>query len=119
MGHTVYPMRWVIYDKIRQFEKLIKGLRNPEKRHAQELLDHVYKNISAITYSNPLPVDVETNMVYSMLIGEKKKKRIGIEDSTILAFSNLVHAKREVRTNEGEINRLLFGKRQNSTMDKD
>jgi hypothetical protein len=109
MGHTIHPMRWIIYDKMQQLKKLAKGLREPEKSIANALISHVYQNISAVSYANPLPQDVENNMVYSMLIQEKKNKKIGIDDFALLIFSLMVIYKLNKINNpdERDIHRLL------------
>jgi hypothetical protein len=107
MGHTVYPMRWVIYDKMQQLKKLTKALREPERTVALSLVNHVYQNISAISYANPLPNEIENNMLFSMLIQEKKG--IDVDDFTILIFSLMVVYKRNKLNNPDERNlhRLL------------
>jgi hypothetical protein len=109
MGHTVYPIRWIIYDKIDQMKKLVKGLREPEKRIAEELLDHVFQNISAINYANPLPLEIENNMIFSMLLQEKKKGDVLIDDLTLMLFSLMIMYKENQlkKPNESDIHRLL------------
>ena len=109
MGHTVYPMRWVIYDKMAQMKKLVKVLREPEKQIAEELLDNVFQNISTITYANPLPKEIENNMIFSMLLQEKKKGNAVIDDLTLLFFSILIKCKekQEKYPHESNIYRLL------------
>ena len=67
MGHTVYPMRWVVYDKISELKRLCKGLREPEKTAAQSHFFHVYQNISALSYANPQPSEIEDNMLFIIL----------------------------------------------------
>jgi|SRR3989338_8737736 len=93
MGHTVIPMRWVIYDKITQLRKLAKALREPERSIANSLLYHVHQNISAITYANPLPSEIENNMIFAMLVQEKMKKDYEIENLTLLCFAMMVEHK--------------------------
>jgi hypothetical protein len=112
MGHTVYPMRWVIYDKISQMKKLVKGLRNPEKQVAEDLLDHVFQNISAISYANPLPSEIENSLLFSMLLQEKKKKDVSLDDLTLLIFSLMISYKqgKKKNPNENNIHRLLRSK---------
>ena len=109
MGHTVSPMRWKIYDKIEGMKKLVKCLREPEKSIALELIEHVYQNISTITYANPLPKDIEENMIFSMLLQEKRKKDVkSIDDLTLLIFSLIInHSKNSSPKNESDIYRLL------------
>jgi hypothetical protein len=113
MGHTVYPMRWVIYDKLAKLKKLVRGLRNPEKKIAIELLNHVYQNISTISYANPLPKEIETNIVFSMLLQEKKKGDLDIENLTLQLFSLIINHKKQKPKNPSESNiyRLLRSKR--------
>lgn len=94
MGHTVYPMRMVIYNKISEMKKIVKALREPEKGIAEELLEHVFQNISAITYANPLPKDIENNMIFLMLLHEKRKDCVAIDDLTLLIFSLLIRHKK-------------------------
>ena len=100
MGHTVYPMRLIIYDKMQQLKKLAKGLREPEKTTALSLINHVYQNISAISYANPLPNEIENNMIFSMLIQEKIKTNKDIDNLTLLCFSLMVKNKLEKIENE-------------------
>lgn len=109
MGHTVYPMRWIIYDKMQQLRKLTKALREPERTIALSLINHVYQNISAISYANPLPHEIENNMIYSMLIQEKKNKDANIDDFTLYIFSLMVFYKINKINNPDErnLNRLL------------
>jgi len=90
MGHTVYPMRWVIYDKIQQLRKLCRALREPEKTRALSLVNYIYQNISAIIYANPLPNEIENNILFSILIEEKKKRDIDLDDFTLFIFSLMI-----------------------------
>jgi len=109
MGHTVYPMRYVIYDKMGQLKKFAKALREPERSCALSLINHVYQNISAITYVNPYPHEIEDNMIYSMLVQEKHKNMLEIEDLTLYLFSLMVFFKVNQLKNPDErnLNRLL------------
>jgi hypothetical protein len=116
MGHTVYPMRYLIYDKINSFRKVCNGLREPEKSIAQSLIIHLYQNISSISYANPLPNEIENNMLFSILLQEKKKKNVvNIDDLTFLVFSIIVNYKKKKNNeknkihypNERNLNRLL------------
>ncbi|MEK6984371.1 MAG: hypothetical protein AABX33_07390 [Nanoarchaeota archaeon] len=94
MGHTIYPMRWVIYDKIQQFKKLAKALREPERSIANSLIYHIHQNISAISYSNPLPSEIENNIIFSMLIQEKlKNPNLYIDDLTLACFAMMIEHK--------------------------
>ena len=113
MGHTVYPMRYVIYDKLQQFKKLCKGLREPERTIAISFINHVYKNISAISYANPLPYEIENNIIFSMLIQEKRKNDIGLDNFTVLVFSLMLVYKFNKLNNPDErnIHRLLQRKK--------
>ena len=95
MGHTVHPMRWVVYSKLNQLRKLCKGLREPEKSIAESLLIHVHKNISALNYANPLPREIENNMLFLMLMEEKKRRGLIIDDHTLLVFSIMVRGLKE------------------------
>ena len=95
MGHTIYPMRWIIYEKMAMLKKFSKGLREPEKKIADELISHVYKNISTINYANPIPKDIENNMIFSILLQEKSKGDNSIDDLTLLFFSLLIRHKRK------------------------
>ena len=109
MGHTVYPMRWVIYDKMQQLRKLCKALREPERTAALGLVNHIYQNISAISYANPLPNEIENNLIYSMLLQEKRNKDADIDDFTLYVFSLTVIYKANKLNNPDERNlhRLL------------
>ena len=113
MGHTVYPMRWIIYEKISQMKKLVKGLREPEKQIAIDLLQHVFQNISTISYANPLPHEIENSMIFSVLLQEKKKGGLAIDDLTLLLFSLIITYKenQSKNPNESDIHRLLRPKR--------
>ena len=94
MGHTVYPMRWVIYDKLQQLRKLAKALREPERSIANSLIYHVHQNISAISYANPLPSEIENNMIFSMLIQEKMKNPdVDLENLTLKLFAMMINKK--------------------------
>jgi len=130
MGHTVYPMRWVVYDKIAQLRKLSKGLREPERTAAESLIYHIYQNISTITYANPMPAEIEENMVFVMLLQEKLKGGSGIDDLTLLLFSLIVihrcnslnKPNKPDRLNSHDDwnpHRLLQRLEHNSTLDKD
>jgi hypothetical protein len=110
MGHTVHPMRWVIYNKMSQFKRLVKSLREPERSIGNELIENVYQNISTITHANPLPRDIEKSMIFSMLLQEKRKTKINIEDLSLLIFSILIKYKKK-NFNESDIHRLLYPRR--------
>jgi hypothetical protein len=107
MGHTVYPMRWVIYSKMGQFRRLLKGLREPERSIGNELIENVYQNISTITHANPIPKDIEKSMIFSMLLQEKRKNGSNIDDLSLLIFSILIKYKKK-KFNESDIHRLLY-----------
>lgn len=109
MGHTVYPMRMVIYDKMQQLKKLAKALREPERSAALSLINHIYQNISAISYVNPLPHEIENNMLFSMLIQEKHKNNLDVDDLTLYIFCLMVFYKVNKLRNPDERNlhRLL------------
>ena len=107
MGHTVYPMRFVIYNKINQLKKLSKGLREPDKSIAEEIIESIYQNISAISFACPLPKEIETNMVFCLLLQEKKNNNLFIDDLTLLLLSIMVYYK-EKKLDESNIHRLLF-----------
>jgi hypothetical protein len=113
MGHTVFPMRWVIYDKLDQMKKLVKGLREPEKEIAEDLLNKVFQNISTITCANPLPNEIENNIIFTMLLQEKKKSAVDIDDLTIHLFSDMIAYKsnKSEHPHESDINRLLSARR--------
>ena len=117
MGHTVHPMRWVVYDKIVQLKKLAKALREPERSIANSLIYHVNQNISAISYANPLPSEIENNMIFSMLIQEKLKKDADIDNLTLVCFAMMVSYKIKRINDERNPNRLLQIKRQNNFVD--
>jgi hypothetical protein len=112
MGHTIYPMRWVVYDKMQQLRKLTKALREPEKSIALSLVSHVYQNISTISYANPLPHEIENNMIFSMLMQERKKDE-NINILTLLIFSLMVIYKinRLNNPDERDFHRLLSKER--------
>ena len=109
MGHTVFPMRFIIYEKIGQMKRLVRALREPEKSVAEELLNHVFQNISAINYANPVPAEIENNMIFSMLLQEKNKNQSLIDDLTLLLFSLMIIYKNNKfkYPNERNIHRLL------------
>jgi len=109
MGHTIMPMRWVIYEKMEQMKRLVKGLREPQKQIAEELINNVFQNISAINYANPLPKEIENNMIFSILLQEKKKGDSLIDDFTLLLFSLMIRYKenRAENPDESDIYRLL------------
>ena len=90
MGHTVPPMRWIIYEKMRQLKRMIAGMREPEKSIAESLLSYVHLHISSISFSNPLPSSIEQSMIFAMLVEQKKKHGTGIDDLTLLLFSLMV-----------------------------
>ena len=117
MGHTIYPMRWIIYDKITQLRKLVKALREPERSIANSLIYHVHQNISAITYANPLPNEIENSMIFSMLIKEKEKRGIEIDDLTMFCFAIMIQHEVKRIEDEGSAHRLLQAKRQNKLVD--
>ncbi|MFH1316676.1 MAG: hypothetical protein ABII01_04105 [Candidatus Woesearchaeota archaeon] len=93
MGHTIMSMRWVIYDEIQKLKKLSDSLREPEHSIANSLLYHIYNNISGITHANPFPKDLLNSMIYTILIEEKKKKGIDVDNLTLLLFSIIVRHK--------------------------
>lgn len=109
MGHTVYPMRWVVYDKMDQLRKLSKALREPERTMANTLINHVFQNISAISYANPLPNEVENNVIFLILLQEKRKKDVHLDDFTLYIFSLMLIYKFNQLNNpdERDLNRLL------------
>ena len=93
MGHTVAPMRHIVYGKMEQLKKLAKALREPERSIANSLIHHIYQNISALSYANPLPAEIENNLIFVMLIQEKIKNEIDVDNLTILVFSLMVRKK--------------------------
>ena len=117
MGHTISPMRWIIYDKITQLRKLAKALREPERSIANSLIYHVHQNISAITYANPLPNEIENNMIFSMMIQEKMKKDVDIDNLTLFCFAVMVQHEVKRIENERSAHRLLQAERQDSFVD--
>lgn len=117
MGHTVYPMRWIVYDKIQQLRKLAKALREQERSIANSLIYHIYQNISSISYSNPLPKDIENSMIFTMLVQEKMRKDIGIDNLTLACFALMVENKVKKLNDERYPDRLLQAKRQDSPVD--
>ena len=116
MGHTIGQMRFIIYDKMPQLKKLSDGLREPERSAAHALISHISQNISAISYLNPLPKDIEDNLIFSMLIEEKNKHGSDIEDITLLCFSHIIHHKAQL-DHARNPHRLLPKERQHSLMD--
>ena len=100
MGHTILPMRWIIYEKIGQLRKLAKALREPEKSIANSLIYHVYQNISAISYANPFPYEIENNMIFSMLVQEKLEKNAEIDNLTLACFALMIDHKKRRLQNE-------------------
>ena len=117
MGHTISPIRWIIYDKITQLRKLAKALREPERSIANSLIYHVHQNISAITYANPLPNEIENSMIFSMLIKEKEKRGIEIDNLTMFCFAIMVQHEVKRLEDERSTDRLLQRKGQNSAVD--
>jgi phage terminase large subunit-like protein len=107
MGHTIMPMRRVIYNKITQLKKLANALREPERSAANSLIYHVNNSISAISYANPLPSEIENNMVFVMLVKEKMKNGIDIDNLTLAFFALMVQTKLAKIPNERHPNRLL------------
>lgn len=93
MGHTVCPMRQAIYAKLDELNRLASALREPKKSIAEALICDVYKSISAIAYLNPLPKDIEKNIIYSILIEEKASRASRIENLTLLILSIMVRWK--------------------------
>ena len=88
------PMRNIVYDKIQQLRKLAKALREPERSVANSLIYNIYQHISAITYSNPLPSEIENNMIFTMLIQEKlKNPNADIDNLTLAFFAMMVKQK--------------------------
>ena len=110
-------MRWIIYDKIQQLKKLAKALREPERNIANSLIYHVHQNISAINYANPLPSEIENNMIFSMLIQEKKKLGVEIDNLTLLCFALMIQHKMKRIDDERHPHRLLQKGKQDSFMD--
>ena len=103
MGHTVFPMRWIVYEKMQQLKKLCKALREPEKSIAEGLIFHIYQNISAISYANPLPNEIENNIIFSILFQEKKKNdSTHLDDLSLLIFSLMVIYKSNHSNNPDE-----------------
>ncbi len=117
MGHTVPQMRHIIYDKMAQLKKLSNGLREPEKGVAQVLISYVYQYISGLAYLNPLPCEVEENLIFAMLIEEKKKHGSDLENITLLCFSLIVRNKAAQMDNARDTDRLLPQERQHYLMD--
>lgn len=109
MGHTVAPMRLIIYGKIEQLKKMINGMREPDRSIAESLLLHIHQHISSINFSNPLPNEIEHNMLFAMLVEEKKQRCSGIDDLTLFIFSLIVLYKHNQSKNpdESNIHRLL------------
>ena len=110
-------MRWIIYDKITQLRKLAKALREPERSIANSLIYHIHQNISAITYANPLPNEIENNMIFSMLVQEKMKKGIEIDNLALFCFAVMIQHEVKRLEDERHPNRLLQAKRQNNLVD--
>jgi len=118
MGHTISPMRGVIYDKITQLRKLAKALREPERSIANSLIYHINNSISALSYANPLPSEIENNMIFAMLVQEKAKHpENNLENLTLACFSLMVNHKIKKINDERDINRLLQAERQDSSVD--
>ncbi len=89
-------MRWVVYDKITQLKKLAKALREPERSIANSLIYHVNNSISALSYANPMPSEIENNMVFVMLVQEKAKHpENNLENLTLACFAMMVKDKLE------------------------
>ena len=118
MGHTVPPMRWIIYDKISQLRKLAKALREPERSVAISLIYHINQHISAIGYANPLPSELENNIIFAVLIQEKiKNPDLNIDNLTLACFAMMVQHKMKKVTDERNPDRLLQAKRQDCAVD--
>ncbi len=111
MGHTVPQMRIIIYDKMAQLKRLSDGLREPQRSAAHALISHIYQNISAISYANPLPQDIENNLIFSMLMEEKNRHNSPIENLTLLCFSLMVGYKARIH-DARNTHRLLPKERQ-------
>lgn len=118
MGHTIPPMRWIIYGRISHLRKLAKALREPEKSIADSLIYNINQHISAITYANPLPDEIENDMIFAMLIHEKLKNPDNdIENLTLACFALMVKYKMKRLNDERDTNRLLQAKREDNTLD--
>ena len=108
MGHTAPQMRWIIYDKMSQLKKLSDALREPQRSAAHSLIAHIYQNISALGYLNPLPKDLENHLIFSMLIEEKNKHGSDLENLTLLCFSLMVQYKAGKNVGARDSDRLLL-----------
>ena len=89
MGHTVPAMRYIIQDKINHLKKLAKALREPERSAAISLIYHIHQHISAITYANPFPNEVEEDLVFVMLVREKMKG-VELDELTVKWFVEII-----------------------------
>ena len=109
MGHTVYPMRYIIYEKMQQLRKLANGMREPERSTALGIINSIYLNISAISYLNPLPYNVMENVLFATLIQEKTKHNLDVEEFALYLFTLMVTFKVNKLKNPDErnLNRLL------------
>lgn len=90
-------------------KKLSHGLREPEKTIAEDLLNYVFQAISAINYANPLPDEIENDMLFSILLQEKIKYGAKINDFTLFIFSLMIlYKENKIKNpNESDIYRLL------------
>ena len=84
-------------------------LGEPERAVALELVNHLYQNISTITYVNPYPEDIDNLLLFAILLQEKKKYHLHLEDFTLYLFSLMITYKTNIlnHPDERHLHRLL------------
>ncbi len=98
MGHTLLPIRMIVYSKLDILRKLCNGMREPERSTGLALIYYVHQHISAITYANPMPYEIDHAILLSMLLEQKKKYGYTTDDTTLELFAVLI--RQELRSQE-------------------
>ena len=95
MGRTILPARYEVEAQLDELRRFVRSLRKEDRQYFEDLYADIKGHISSITYANPLPEEIENNMIYTMLLQEKLKKNVDIENLTLFIFSLMVLSKAE------------------------
>lgn len=79
MGHTILPKRVIMYEKLAQWEKFCKSLRQPYRERLLHLVHATYSHISGMVYTNAL--DDDEVIVYGMLASLALEKDYGVQEN--------------------------------------
>ncbi len=118
MGHTDDAMRNVIKEKILYLKRRVKSMREKRRVVASELVYHIHQHISSITYANPLPIDIDEHVIFSIIVEEKLNGVPGMDELAVAWFDSIVNHRLKQLDDDRSANRLLPRERQNRLVDK-